>query len=174
MEKEIWKEITGYNGMYKVSNLGNVVTLKGKEPRLLTLMKPKDGYIIVKLSHKSVYKNRRVHLLVAEMFLGHIPDGTHKIVVDHIDNNKDNNRVDNLQLITQRENSSKDVKNKTSKYTGVYFDKSRKRWMVRLKIKGIIKYITRTDDEDLAGEIYKEALQHYLDTGEVLKKYRKK
>lgn len=174
MKKEIWREIPEYDGLYKVSNLGNVITLKGKVPRLLTLMKPKDGYIVVKLSHKSISRNHRVHLLVARMFLGHAPSGTHKIVVDHIDNNKDNNRVDNLQLISQRENSSKDVQNKSSKHTGVYYDTARNKWMVRLKIKGVTKYIMRTSDEDFAGEVYKEALQYYLDTGEVLMKYRVK
>ena len=53
-------------------------------------------------------------------FFGHVPGG-YKIVVDHIDNNRLNNHVSNLQLITQRENSSKDRKNGTSQYTGVVF-----------------------------------------------------
>jgi hypothetical protein len=72
-----------------------------------------------------------VHQLVAMAFLNHTPCGMN-LVVDHINSNKLDNRVENLQLITQRENSSKDIKNKTSKYTGVSWCKHRGKWLSQI------------------------------------------
>jgi hypothetical protein len=86
-------------------------------------------------------------MLVAMAFLNHKPDGTHKIVVDHINNNKLDNRVVNLQLISQRENLSKDRKDGTSKYVGVCWKKSRNKWQVDIKIDGKRKYLGLFTDE---------------------------
>jgi ribosomal protein L15E len=69
-------------------------------------------------------------------FLNHTPCG-YKIVVDHIDNNiKTDNRLENLQLITQRENVSKDIKNTSSKYIGVCWHKKAKKWRSSIQING--------------------------------------
>lgn len=109
--KEIIKEYP-LDKRYKVSNMGYVIGVKGNK------LKPfidKQNRSVISVGSK----NRYLHQLVAETFLNHTPCG-HKIVVDHIDNNSQNNKVDNLQLISHRENCSKDKKDKTSKYTGVY------------------------------------------------------
>jgi CRISPR/Cas system-associated protein Cas7 (RAMP superfamily) len=103
-------------------------------------------------------KTREVHQLVAEAFLGHVPCG-YKLVVDHIDNNKLNNRVDNLQLISQRENASKNMINKTSKYTGVYFDKSRNKYGSRIQINRENIFIGRFDCELKAHLAYQNKLK---------------
>lgn len=132
--EEIFKDIPGYEGLYQVSNLGNVKSLRFNKEKLLK-QETKKGYKVFYLTNDSKTKQKSLHQLVAMAFLNHIPCG-HKLVVDHINNDKLDNRVENLQIITNRENSSKDVKNKTSKYTGVSWDKHRGRWSSKIKING--------------------------------------
>ena len=101
--------------------------------------------------------NKSVHQLVAMAFLGHVPCG-HKIVVDHINHDKLNNRLENLQLITNRENCSKDVKNKSSKYTGVSWDKARNKWVSQIKINGKTVPLGRYKCELVASIVYQKKL----------------
>lgn len=106
--KEIWKPIDGYEGLYEVSNLGRVRSLEfrnnqGAYSRLL-VMNPTDnghGYKIVGLTGIGRKRNFYVHRLVAEAF---IPNPKKLPVIDHIDHNRANNRVDNLRWITQGDN----------------------------------------------------------------------
>lgn len=146
MQKEVFKDIPGYEGIYQVSNLGKVKSLS----RLLTngrsshISKEKilknridtRGYYSVFLCNNNISKNKTVHQLIAICFLNHKPDGTNKIVVDHINNNKLDNRLENLQLITNRENTSKGklLLKKASKYTGVSWNKSRNKWCSSIQI----------------------------------------
>jgi hypothetical protein len=108
---EEWRDIPGYEGLYQVSDLGNVRSLngfgfKGK----IHVLKPGEvrGYKHVRLYKNDRLKTHRIHLLVAMAFFGHKPNS--KIVVDHIDDNSLNNRLDNLQIITQSENVKKSYK----------------------------------------------------------------
>ena len=112
MEK--WKEVPNYEGRYWVSNLGRVKN----ESHLLSLGLQSGRYHSTTLSKDGVRKSFLVHQLVAIAFLNFVPNGN-KLIVDHIDNNPLNNNLENLQVITHRQNLSKDKKNKTSKYTGV-------------------------------------------------------
>jgi hypothetical protein len=127
MQEEIWKDIPGYEGLYQVSNLGNIKSLSREikrngfyisKEKILKHNVNNGGYLYVNLFKDKIGKTKYIHSLVAIAFLNHIPNGTQEIVVDHIDSNKKNNRLDNLQLITQRENTSK-LKRGVSKYTGV-------------------------------------------------------
>ena len=132
--EEIWKDIPDYEGIYQASNLGNVRSfnnrwkLKGK-PRLLKMCINDRGYMVVGLLNNGKQKTFKVHILIAMTFLNHKPDKTLNIVVDHIDCNKKNNSVSNLQLITNRQNLSKDKKNGTSKYVGVSWHKPLNKWV---------------------------------------------
>ena len=81
-------------------------------------------------------KTHNIHQVVAIAFLNDIPDGR-DIVVDHIDNNKLNNTVKNLQITAHRHNISKDRKNKTSKYSGVCWDKRDKKWRATIRVSGV-------------------------------------
>lgn len=163
--EEIWKDIPGYENKYQVSNLGCVKSLNynntGKES-ILKQHVDKENRCQVALYKKNVSKSIRVHQLVAMAFLGHKPDGTFELVVDHIDNNSLNNRLDNLQLITNRLNTSKDKKNKASKYTGVTWDKKNNKWLSQIKIKGKSKFLGRFLCEQKASEAYKIALNNLL------------
>ena len=161
--KEIWKDIPTMEGYYQVSNLGRVRNL-GREVETIRgvwtyrggLVPQRvgiTGYYIVSLYLDKKVKTRKTHQLVAMAFLGHIPCG-YKLVVDHINNDPLDNRVENLQIVTHRYNTSKDRKNKTSKYTGVSWHKENKKWEVRIRINGIKLYLGQFKDEYQAHLVY--------------------
>jgi hypothetical protein len=173
-KQEIWKDIPDYEGLYQVSNFGNVKSLeryvKGKvENRLQKeniLSKSLVGYIgnqyyAVTLCNNKNSKQVKVSVLVAMAFLNHIPNGYVGFTVDHIDNNPLNNNVNNLQVITKRENSSKDKKG-ISKYTGVTFNKKTNKWRSQIWINGKNKTLGSFDDELEAHRVYQKELQQYL------------
>lgn len=107
--KEIYKDIPGYEGLYQVSNLGNVKSLpkgdgNGNRERLLKLevcAKNHTSYYRVALSKNGVVTRYQVHRLVAQAFVSN-PDN--KTIVNHIDNNGLNNDSSNLEWCTQVEN----------------------------------------------------------------------
>jgi len=169
MENETWKDVPNYEGCYQVSNLGRVKSLsriilrKGKYPflskeKILQNYIDPHGYLTISLHKKSKAVTFKVHKVVAMGFLNHIPDGTHKIVVDHINNVKTDNRPENLQLITQRENASKDRKNKTSKYVGVCWLKADKKWGAYIFLDGKQKKLGYFKDEYDAHLAYQKEL----------------
>ena len=94
-EIEIWKDIVGYEGLYKVSNLGNVMSLRHKKPFLMKTGQHSNGYLFFRLSnHNKLIKSFLVHRLVAKAFL---PNPNNLPQVNHKDEDKTNNRVDNLE-----------------------------------------------------------------------------
>lgn len=123
---EVWKDVPYYEGLYKISDLGRVKSLSrlrrsGKgyfisKPMILKQSKS-SHYLSVRLFNDT-YKVDSIHKFMAIAFLNHIPCGF-KLVVDHINNNHLDNRLQNLQIITSRNNSSKNKVNRKCKYTGV-------------------------------------------------------
>lgn len=143
MERYI--DCKGYECMYKVSNYGNVKSLSRcikngnssyvcKEKLLKQTLNKVNGYLYVSLCKDSKGIKFSIHQLLCVNFLDLIPDGTNKIVVDHIDNDKLNNNLLNLRLVTNRENVSR-KQNTTSKYTGVYFYSKINRFRARIRVK---------------------------------------
>jgi hypothetical protein len=156
---EIWQEVKGYEVTYKVSNLGNVKSLarkKVKNDRILIPFINSNGYYSVKLTQDGVCKTHKIHQLVAIAFLGHSQCG-YKKIVDHIDNNQLNNRADNLQLISQRDNSTKDKINNHSKFSGVYKDRSGKKYYSTIKINSKSVYLGSFNCETSAFIAYSRA-----------------
>jgi hypothetical protein len=164
-EIEIWKDIPNYEGMYQVSNLGNVksfITHNGTNTRILKPSITIHGYLYVSVYRNLKQKKFSVHVLVAMAFLGHKPNGKLDIVVDHKDNNKLNNRLDNLQITTARENVSKDRKNKTSLFTGVCWKKDRNKWRASIHIEGEKVILGYFEEEINAANAYQEAKNKLL------------
>lgn len=94
---ERWTDIKGYEGLYLISDLGNVKSLNynhtGREG-LLSPAPDKDGYLRVCLSKNGEHKNYFIHRLVAQAF---VPNLNNYPQINHIDENKQNNSVDNLE-----------------------------------------------------------------------------
>lgn len=108
--KEIWKDINGYNGVYQVSNFGNVRSNehfdRNKRNRIAgRILRPgtkENGYLQVALrDNTGKPKNYYVHRLVMNAFAGECPDGCE---VNHIDENKSNNHISNLEYVCHRTN----------------------------------------------------------------------
>ena len=100
MEKEeIWLPVKGFEGYYEVSNMGNIRRTKSKRLRAISHT---EHYSHVLLSVNGHHRTLRVHRLVAEAFLPKIDEKTH---VNHKNGDRHDNRVENLEWVTQAENN---------------------------------------------------------------------
>ena len=105
---EIWKDISGYEGVYQISNIGRVRKTKNRKDGLpgnqfLYMAKTDNGngYDYITLHKNGTRKNHYIHRLVASAF---IENPQKKNCVNHIDYNRKNNNVDNLEWCTCKEN----------------------------------------------------------------------
>lgn len=111
MKNEIWKDIENYEGSYLVSNCGRIKSLKNGETRkdkILKFIKNKCGYLYVNLYKNNKYKSKTIHRLVAQAF---IPNLNNLPQINHIDGNKENNNISNLEWCTRSENIKHAYKN---------------------------------------------------------------
>jgi hypothetical protein len=97
--KEIWKDVVGYEGLYRISNLGKIKSLR--KNIILKPVKNSRAYCQVTLSQGNKRKNYRINRLVAIHFIENTLNKPH---VNHIDEDKENNRADNLEWCTPKEN----------------------------------------------------------------------
>jgi hypothetical protein len=169
-DQEIWMDIPGYEGVYQVSSLGRVKSIERKvrntncsfrtvKEKILKNHISNNGYYKVNLMKDNVSKSFTVHHLVSLCFLEKT-NSNEKLVVDHIDNNKLNNNINNLQIITNRLNSSKD-KNKlmnTSIFVGVCWAEQSGKWKAGIRINKKIIHIGYSNCEMTAKRMYDLAL----------------
>ena len=122
--KEIWKAIVGYEGLYEVSNLGMVRSLDRYVPHktfgkkyckghMMATHINNAGYVTVNLCKGNRYRSFDIHRLVAIAFLDN-PDGLPE--VNHIDENKKNNHVGNLEWVTREQNERHGTKPEKRRY----------------------------------------------------------
>lgn len=145
MNKEEWKEVVGYEGLYKVSNSGKVKSFKYGKEKILKLKPNKNGYIYVKLTKDDISKTFRVHRLVANAFIN---NAENKKEVNHKDGNLTNNNVKNLEWVTRKENMnhSVDILNNVHGINGIY------------KIYCIELDYTAKSLKEMANKLYKEKM----------------
>lgn len=103
---ETWKPVRGYEGLYEVSDWGNVRSLNYRRTGMVKLLKQRTnqfGYQVIGLNYDGKQHFNQVHRLVAEAF---IPNPYNKPEVDHINTNRTDNRVENLRWVTKKENGN--------------------------------------------------------------------
>jgi len=180
IQYEEWRDIPDYEGYYQVSSFGRVKSLdrvinakngitfniKGEAKKLY--LRP-DGYTSCSISKEGKNKRYNTHKLVAMAFLGHIPNKSN-LIVNHKNFIKYDNRVGNLELITQRENTNLKHLKSSSIYTGVSWHKNHKKWESIICINGKNKYLGSFDSEKEANKYYENALIAHNKGEEILVK----
>lgn len=151
--KEIWKDIKGYNGVYQVSNFGRIrsngfkylqKSRKGVSfekyamPKIISQSYTVEGYLVVGLTKDGKTKQHKVHRIIAEAFIKN-PDG--KTMINHINGQKDDNRIENLEWCTSKENTQH------AHATGL------------CGINGKSKQVAKLDEDGNIVEVYESGLQ---------------
>lgn len=166
---EEWKDIVGFEGLYQISNFGNVKSLsrsyknqhgsssKTSVDKLLSPAVAKNGYQFVNLAKDNVRHPKNIHRLVADHFI----DNPHNYEeVNHCDCDKLNNSVTNLEWCPPQHNKTHAVdnnrKSKTSKFYGLSYNSKRKRYFVRCSIDGIRYDVGSRKNELDAAKLYDE------------------
>lgn len=169
---EIWKDIPGYEGLYKISSEGRLMSLERKfirnnnknaitlPDKLLKISTDHKGY--KKISITDINRKRktyRVHQLVAMTFYGHKISG-YEMVINHKDSNPSNNNVNNLEVVTVRENIVHFYKNIKciGKMTGINYNKIEKIYYAVIGHKGRYYNLGQYKNINTASEIYQIAV----------------
>lgn len=158
MDLEYYKAIPDTKGFYEVSNMGNVRSLRFGKVKQLKPGKAKNCYLFVFVIVDGKRKLCYIHQLVAIVFLGHVPCG-HKMVVDHINDIRTDNRLENLQVITKRENCFKTQGKYSSKYKGVHWFSRDKKWVSMITINKKRVYLGAFENEYPAHLAYQSKLK---------------
>lgn len=110
MNKEIWKDIKGYEGLYQASNLGRIKSLNFNGTNKEKILKPRTGnrYYMIALFKDKKRKDLLLHRIIAETF---IENKENKPYVNHKDENCFNNSVENLMWVTHKENMNWGTRN---------------------------------------------------------------
>ena len=155
---EQWAAIDGYKN-YQVSWWGRVRNTK--TGRILKGNLSSSGYLTVSLSKNRKPKTHYIHQLVAHEWAAN-PE--QKRCVDHIDGSRDNNHWQNLRYATHSENlmNKRGDKNCSSVYKGVSWDKTRGKWVVRIKVAGVYKNMGLFTIEKEAAVAYNNAAAKFF------------
>lgn len=162
-------DIKGYEGLYKVTNDGVIISKKTGAPMRYFFSKGRNNenkYLRVGLTKNKKQRKFFVHRIIAECF---VDNPNNEKFVNHKDGNKTNNNHKNLEWVSQSENqihayneglqvpnNGVIFKNNTSGYAGV--TKSGKKWKAQIRIKGVLEYLGVYPTPELASEAYQERL----------------
>ena len=161
---EEFRDIKGHEGSYQVSNLGRVKSLARKGCLKDRILKPHEnavGYLHVLLRKECKPSTRNIHQLVAESFLNHERCG-YELVINHINHDRQDNRPENLEIVSNRENTNRKHLRSSSKYTGVSWQKSANKWRVMIRFNGKQRYLGLFTDEIEASKAYQKALNEII------------
>jgi hypothetical protein len=153
---EVWKELSEYPG-YAVSSFGRVKSFNERFEKIRKNVNHISGYYYVRLCKNGIKKTIAVHKLVSMAFLNHIPCGMQK-TVNHKDFNKLNNYVNNLEIVTNRENNNRKHLKHSSQYTGVSWNKSKNKWEVKIYFNKKLHHLGRFENEYDAHLVYENKL----------------
>ena len=177
--EEIWKDVVGYNKLYQVSNFGRVKSLSrmvwnGKAyyripERIIKNSIDSKGYHFITLCKDGTYIQKRVHQIMAECFFNYSYKES-GLVVNHKDFNRINNILDNLEVVTHRENTNMKHIPHSSKYTGVHWNKKNKKWDTIIRFKGKIIRLGTFIKEEEASMYYENALKAIIEGTEIIVK----
>lgn len=153
---EVWKDIPEYEGHYQVSNQGRVKSIKFDKERLLKELHFNNGYVGCNLYLNGKAKSVRIHQLIGKAFIDseYLNKG---LVIDHIDRDRKNNNLNNLRVVTVRENTSRKL-GTSSRYPGVNSYTNGK-WQSRITLKGKRIHLGYFDIEYDAHLAYQQALK---------------
>ena len=140
-ELELWKDISGYEGIYQASNWGRVKSLnriisksRGRKQIIKErILKPEilfDGYQRVCLCKKGKKKHHRVATLVYEAFVGLVPEG---MEIDHINGDNTDNRLNNLRVCTHKENCNNPITRDRQRRANESRSRKVKEWWAKKK-----------------------------------------
>lgn len=121
--------------------------------------KNNTGYRSVNIEGKRFF----IHRIIYIMFKGDIDNN---LEINHIDCNRENNKIENLELVTRRQNMQNTEKHKNGKLVGCYFDKKKNRWYSRIRIKNKRLFLGGYSTELEAHNAYLKELQNILKNGE--------
>jgi len=154
MEEEIWKDIEGYEGLYRISSFGNAFSIISN--KILKLVINRDGYHAISLRKKT----STIHIILAKHF---IPNPENKKQVDHIDRNKLNNHISNLRWATKSENQA-NRSNVTRNYKGIYCKNKckRKKWVAQIRLNRKAYYLGTFKSEIEAALAYNKKAKEFF------------
>lgn len=163
--EEIWKDVKGFEGVYEISNMGRLASHKvrgGLTPirKIMSTVNSKGGYFSVILSYEGKKKSTRIHRLVYEAFIGDLPSGK-KFHIHHINHNKQDNRAENLVLMSAKEHYYADIETRNFKAMNYYNQKIRPKKISQFTLDGeyIATYNNSQEASDATGVCQRNILQ---------------
>ena len=171
--EELWLPVPDFEGYYEVSNLGRIkslsrivhVTNRVLKEKFNSMHLKRDGYHSVLLRKPGVKKTIQLHRIVAKAFIKN-PDN--KDAVNHIDGNKLNNCVNNLEWVSNRENSCHYYSNINSGTpVGVHYRKERNKYCAHIHVNKKKVWLGQYDTKEQAYE----ARVNYLKSENIINKY---
>ena len=183
---EIWKDIQGYEDFYQISNLGRVKSLERKitnnkgisyksSSRIRKLVPDKDGYLLCSLSKEGEIKMIKVHREVAKAF---IINFTNHYQINHIDGDKTNNKVNNLEWVDNRSNQNHRYKLSNKKLPRGVTQTDSGKYRTRITINKIQYLLYNGECSKEASRLYEESLENWennkITPDKFIKKYESK
>jgi len=120
---EVWKDIPNYEGLYQVSNMGNVKSLYFNKEKVLKKLENNRGYLYCNLTKNGIKRKFYIHRLVGITFVNNLEN---KPFINHIDCNPKNNHVENLEWCTPQENTDYMKKLGRNKRTNIWNERRNK------------------------------------------------